>query len=108
MELQTNITKVKAFYEGKMREKAYSADTTDLMTRDLDGYAISARIVAGALELRTINNSADEIGLIQYTWRNFTNWISPAAIVIALLVSFILDGVVPLLTLPVVRPDKWY
>ena len=106
---ETNIEKVKAFYEGKMREKEYSADTTDLMTRDLDGYAVSAReLLPGALELQTINNSADEIGSIQYTWRNFTNWISPTAIVIAVLVSFILDGVVPLFTLLVVRPDNWY
>jgi hypothetical protein len=109
VDLQGNIQKVKAFYQGKMREKAYSADTTDLMTRDLDGYAVSAReLLPGAPEIATINNSADEIGSIQYTWRNFTNWISPAAIVIALLVSFILDGVVPLFTLLVVRPDNWY
>ena len=32
----------------------------------------------------------------------------PGAEVIALLVSFILDGVVPLFTLLVVRPDNWY
>ena len=68
-----------------------------------------SRVAArSAPELATINNSADEIGSIQYTWRNFTNWISPAAIVIAVLVSFILDGVVPLFTLLVVRPDNWY
>ena len=100
---------MKSFYEGKMRLKEYSADTTDLMTRDLDGYAVSAReLLPGELELRSINNTADEIGSIQYTWRNFINWISPTAIVIAILVSFILDGVVPLFTLLVVRPDNWY
>jgi hypothetical protein len=109
VDLRADIDKVKSFYEGKMRLKEYSADTTDLMTRDLDGYAVSAReLLPGALELRSINNTADEIGSIQYTWRNFLNWISPTAIVIAILVSFILDGVVPLFTLLVVRPDNWY
>jgi hypothetical protein len=107
--LRADIEKVKAFYEGKMREKAYSADTTDLMTRDLDGYAYNAReLLPGTLAIETINNSADEIGSIQYTWRNFIHWISPTAIVIAVLVAFILDGVVPLFTLLVVRPDNWY
>ena len=100
---------MKSFYEGKMREKAYSADTTDLMTRDLDGYAANAReLLPGTLTIETINNTADEIGSIQYTWRNFLNWISPTAIVIAVLVAFVLDGVVPLFTLLVVRPDNWY
>jgi hypothetical protein len=109
VDLRADIEKVKSFYEGKMRLKEYSADTTDLMTRDLDGYAVSAReLLPGELELRSINNTADEIGSIQYTWRNFINWISPTAIVIAILVSFILDGVVPLFTLLVVRPDNWY
>ena len=64
--------------------------------------ALVAPIVVGQ------NNTADEIGSIQYTWRNFMNRISPTAIVIAILVSFILDGVVPLFTLLVVRPDNWY
>jgi hypothetical protein len=109
VELRGDIEKVKSFYEGKMRQKEYSADTTDLMTRDLDGYAVTARELLPAVpELATINNTADEIGSIQYTWRNFLNWISPAAIVIAVLVAFILDGVVPLFTLLVVRPDNWY
>jgi len=107
--LRADIQKVKSFYEGKMRLKEYSADTTDLMTRDLDGYAVSAReLLPGKLEIQSINNTADEIGSIQYTWRNFMNRISPTAIVIAILVSFILDGVVPLFTLLVVRPDNWY
>jgi hypothetical protein len=109
VDLRAHIEKVKSFYEGKMRLKEYSADTTDLMTRDLDGYAVSAReLLPGKLELQSINNTADEIGSIQYTWRNFMNRISPTAIVIAVLVSFILDGVVPLFTLLVVRPDNWY
>ena len=108
--LRADIEKVKSFYVGKMRAKEYSADTTDLMTRDLDGYAVSAHeLLPGKLgELQSINNTADEIGSIQYTWRNFINWISPTAIVIAVLVAFILDGVVPLFTLLVVRPDNWY
>jgi hypothetical protein len=107
--LRADIEKVKAFYVGKMRQKEYSADTTDLMTRDLDGYAVTAReLLPQAPEIGTINNTADEVGSIQYTWRNFINWISPTAIVIALLVSFLLDGVVPLFTLLVVRPDNWY
>jgi hypothetical protein len=109
LDLRADIEKVKSFYEGKMREKAYSADTTDLMTRDLDGYAANAReLLPGTLTIETINNTADEIGSIQYTWRNFLNWISPTAIVIAVLVAFVLDGVVPLFTLLVVRPDNWY
>jgi hypothetical protein len=109
LDLRADIDKVKSFYEGKMRLKEYSSDTTDLMTRDLDGYAVSARELLPAVpEIETINNTADEIGSIQYTWRNFVNWISPAAIAIAVLVSFILDGVVPLFTLLVVRPDNWY
>jgi hypothetical protein len=109
VDLRANIDKVKAFYAGKMREKAYSSDTTDLMTRDLDGYAASAsELLPGKLTIATINNTADEIGSIQYTWRNFLNWISPTAIVISIIVAFILDGVVPLFTLLVVRPDNWY
>ena len=75
-----------------MREKEYSADTTDLMTRDLDGYAVRAReLLPAPVELRTINNSADEIGSFQYTWRNFIDRINPTAIFLAVLISALLD-----------------
>ena len=53
VDFQSNIQRVRAFYEGKMREKEYSADTTDLMTRDLDGYAVRAReLLPAPVELR--------------------------------------------------------
>jgi hypothetical protein len=92
-----------------MREKEYSADTTDLMTRDLDGYAVRAReLLPAGLELASINSSADEIGSFQYTWRNFLNWISPTAIVLAVLLSVLLDLLVPLVTILVYRPDNWH
>jgi hypothetical protein len=109
IDLQSDIQKVKAFYEGKMRQKEYSADTTDLMTRDLDGYAVRAReLLPSTLELQTINNAADEIGSFQYTWRNFADWINPTAIALAVLLSILLDLLVPLVTLLVYRPDNWY
>jgi hypothetical protein len=109
VEFEANIVKVRAFYEGKMRAKEYSADTTDLMTRDLDGYAVRAReLLPAGLELATINNSADEIGSFQYTWRNFADGISPTAIVLAVLLSVLLDLLVPLVTLLVYRQDTWH
>ena len=109
VDFQSNIQRVRAFYEGKMREKEYSADTTDLMTRDLDGYAVRAReLLPAPVELRTINNSADEIGSFQYTWRNFIDRINPTAIFLAVLISALLDLLVPLVTILVYRPDNWY
>jgi hypothetical protein len=79
------------------------------MTRDLDGYAVRAReLLPGSLELATINNSADEIGSFQYTWRNFLDWINPTAIVLAVLLSILLDLLVPLVTILVYRPDTWH
>lgn len=111
VDFRSNILRVRAFYEGKMRAKEYSADTTDLMTRDLDGYAVQARAMlpGGAdLELTSINNTADEIGAFQYTWRNFLNWINPVAIVLSVLLSALLDLLVPLLIILLYRPDEWY
>jgi hypothetical protein len=78
-----------------------------LMSRDLTGYAVKARaLLPGAnLELKEINNSADEIGAFQYTWRNFLNRINPVAIVLSVLLSALLDLLVPLLTLLLYRPE---
>jgi hypothetical protein len=104
---RANIQKVRAFYESKVRAKEYSSDTTDLMSRDLTGYAVKARaLLPGVdLDLKEINNSADEIGAFQYTWRNFLNWINPVAIVLSVLLSALLDLLVPLLTLLLYRPE---
>ena len=111
VDFRSNIMRVRTFYEGKIRAKEYSADTTDLMTRDLDGYAVRARALlpgGDGLELQSINNSADEIGAFQYTWRNFINWINPVAIVLSVLLGALLDLLVPLLTILLYRPDEWY
>jgi uncharacterized integral membrane protein len=109
IEFGSGIQRVRAFYENKMREKEYAADTTDLMTRDLDGYAVKARdLLPGELDLQRINNTADEIGAFQYTWRNFLNWINPVAIVLSVLLGALLDVLVPLLSILLYRPDLRY
>lgn len=109
-DFRANIVKVRAFYESKMRGKEYSSDTTDLMARDLNGYAVKAIALmpAAKLQLKEINNTADEIGAFQYTWRNFLNWINPVAIVLSCILATLLDLLVPLLTLLLYRPDEGY
>ena len=61
------------------------------MKRDLNSFAVSANELLGSrFEIEEIDNAADETGSFQYTWRNFVNWISPAAIILSVLLGSML------------------
>ena len=92
-----------------MRTKDYQSDTTDLMKRDLDTIQFRARDLTGSdLAITSINNSADETGSFQYTWTNFANWISPAAIILSILLGALLDILAPVLALLLYRSEEVY
>ncbi|MCZ6641308.1 MAG: hypothetical protein O7G86_03650 [Gammaproteobacteria bacterium] len=109
IELVDKIHRLRNFYEDKIRSKEYRSDTTDLMKRDLDAITFKARDLLGkSLTLETINNSADETGSFQYTWTNFVNWISPAAIILSILLGALLDILAPVLSLTLYRSEEEY
>ncbi len=58
------------------------------------------------LELETINNTADEIGSFKYTWQNFVNLISPAAIILSVLLGGLLDVIAPVFAILLYQPDE--
>lgn len=107
IEAKKDIVKLRAFYEEKMIDKEYHADTTDLMKRDLA--SIDASII-GLLTLdpamAEIDNASDETGSFQYTWRNILHWVSPAAIVLAILLGALLDLLAPLMSVLLYRFDE--
>lgn len=107
IEAKKEILKLRTFYEQKMIDKEYHADTTDLMKRDLA--SIDASII-GLLPLdpalAEIDNASDATGSFQYTWRNILHWISPAAIVLAILLGALLDLLAPLMSVLLYRFDE--
>ena len=109
IELRDKIRQLRDFYENKIRSKEYRSDTTDLMKRDLAAITFKARdLLDKNLTLATINNSADETGSFQYTWTNFVNWISPAAIILSVLLGALLDILAPVLSLTLYRSEEVY
>ena len=56
------------------------------------------------LVLDEINDEADEVGKFKYTWRNFTQWISPVAIVLAVILGALLDIIGPAMSFGLYRP----
>ncbi len=109
VELTDKIHQLRGFYEDKIRSKEYRSDTTDLMKRDLDAITFKARdLLDKDLKLATINNSADATGSFQYTWTNFVNWISPAAIILSVLLGALLDILAPVLALLLYRSEEVY
>ncbi|MFK8016655.1 MAG: hypothetical protein AB8G17_14575, partial [Gammaproteobacteria bacterium] len=78
-----------------------------LMKRDLA--SIDASII-GLLPLdpalAEIDNASDATGSFQYTWRNILHWISPAAIVLAILLGALLDLLAPLMSVLLYRFDE--
>ena len=109
VELTDKIHQLRGFYEDKIRSKEYRSDTTDLMKRDLDAITFKARdLLDKDLKLATINNSADATGSFQYTWTNFVDWISPAAIILSVLLGALLDILAPVLALLLYRSEEVY
>lgn len=94
------IKELRDFYAQQVNQKNYDRVTTDLMKRDLESLRVDANTLLGFNEtLLPINNQADEIGSFQYTWRNFTDRINPAAIALSLLLAIVLDLLTPALSL---------
>ncbi|MBN1237225.1 MAG: hypothetical protein JXB36_01925 [Gammaproteobacteria bacterium] len=101
------INELRSFYEGKMINKEYDRDTTDLMARDLNSIAFRAgELLPDDLGVGEINNEADEVGSFRYTWRNFVNLISPMAIVLSVLLGALLDLLAPLLSVLLYRYEE--
>lgn len=107
-DLLTQIGKARAFYKNETVPDKYSAKTTDLMRQDLQTYAASARTVVDDITITPINSTADETGAFTYTWRNFVDWINPAAIVLSILLGALLDILPPLLSILLYTQDERY
>ena len=106
LKLSQKIRKLHRFYEDEIRRKAYDSNTTDLMKRDLNQIGVEARnLLLKEIDLQDINNTSDEIGSFQYTWTNFLNWISPAAIILSILLGTLLDILAPLFSVLLYRSD---
>lgn len=57
------------------------------------------------LALEEINDEADEVGKFKYTWRNFAAWVSPVAIVLAVVLGALLDIIGPAMSFGLYRPQ---
>lgn len=107
VDMRTDINRLRGFYEEKMITKDYDRDTTDLMKRDLNTISTqAAELLDDELDIRVIDNAADETGSFQYTWRNFVHWISPAAIILSVLLGALLDLLAPLLSVLLYRNEE--
>ena len=107
LELRDRTNELRALYESKMIAKDYDRDTTDLMARDLSSISFRATELLDENPVRAeINNAADEIGSFRYTWRNFVNLISPAAIILSVLLGALLDLLAPLLSVLLYRYEE--
>jgi uncharacterized integral membrane protein len=107
LSFRDRIDELRSFYEGKMINKEYDRDTTDLMARDLNSIAFRAgELLPEDLGVGEINNEADEVGSFRYTWRNFVNLISPMAIILSVLLGALLDLLAPLLSVLLYRYEE--
>lgn len=57
------------------------------------------------MALEPINDEADEVGKFKYTWRNFVEWVSPVAIMLAVLLGALLDLIGPAMCFGLYRPS---
>jgi hypothetical protein len=101
------VAELADLYQDAMTKREYSAETTDLMARDLEELKVDAARLGleGADSIGEINTTADSVGSFRYTWRNFVNGINPVAITLSVLFSAMLDLLAPVLSLALFRPD---
>jgi hypothetical protein len=100
------IKYLRELYQKQLVKKEYSSDTTDMMKRDLDQITVRAgELIEFEDPIQPINNTSDEIGSFQYTWTNFSNWISPSAIILSILLGAMLDLLTPLMSILLFKPD---
>ncbi len=101
------IIKLRELYESAVNNNQFESSTTDLMKRDLDSLIVSAKkSLVIEEEIPTINANADDIGSFQYTWANFFNLISPAAIILSIALSLMLDILTPTLSILLYRREE--
>jgi hypothetical protein len=104
LELRSRIAQYRDLYGTTTAQKDYSSNAIDLMSRDLDAFGNELNAVLKTKnKFEKINDSADKTGSFQYTWTNFANWISPAAIILSVLLGALLDAIAPLLSLLLYR-----
>lgn len=107
--LKDKITKLRTLYSSQVNDRKFSSDTTDLMARDLVSLNTEAQEITGFdEEIEMIDVDTDDIGSFQYTWPNFMKWINPAAIVLSVLISFILDTLAPMFSILLYRRELEY
>ena len=105
--LLNRIDKLRQLYGSQIRKRQYDSQTTALMKQDLQTLGVETEnLLNEDLEIELINDTADEIGSFRYTWRNFFNWISPAAIVLSVLLGALLDVLAPMLSLTLYRYEE--
>ena len=95
-------------HRGRIQQQDFQRRHTDEMKRDLDAVEnLVNRVVEPKppLELADINDQADEVGKFKYTWRNFAAWVSPVAIVLAIVLGALLDIIGPAMSIGLYRPQ---
>lgn len=104
-EFRDAIQESRAGYERLVRDKDYKKSHTDQMRRDLENINVRAnRLLSSDIQLDVINNAADETGSFNYTWNNFMHLVSPAAMVISILLGALLDILAPAMSIALYRP----
>lgn len=102
-ELQAQRAKHLARIEASEYDRTY----TDEMKRDLKWTENQVNRWLDPdppLVLDEVNNQADEVGKFKYTWRNFVEWVSPVAIILAVILGALLDVIAPAMTFGLYRP----
>lgn len=105
--LNEHIDALRLKHERRLAHQKYNRRYTEEMRRDLaDIENRTNRILSPTpeLKLNPVNDKADEVGKFQYTWRNFVDWVSPVAILLAVMLGLILDLLAPIMSIGFYRP----
>ena len=105
--LHEEISQKRNIHQQRLDEKDYRRSHTDEMHRDLkfiENQTNRHLSPSPELELREINDKADEIGKFKYTWRNFVQYVSPVAITLSVVLGALLDLLAPVMSLAFYRP----
>lgn len=98
--LKRDIVTLRTSYQGNISRKQFSPDEIDRMDKDLRSLGLKLQKITGEIVvLPEINTEQDKTGSFQYTWNNFIDWVRPSAIILTILISLLLDLLVPALSL---------
>jgi len=93
-------------HHSKILTHQWNKNETDFMKDDLERFkAQTEELVHENIELPSINNTADDIGHIDYTFNNFINGINKASMMVSILFALILDLIPVMISLSLFKKE---